>query len=40
MKSKEGFTLIEVIAVIILGIIALLTIPSISKYIVGTKNTA
>ena len=38
-KNKKGFTLIEVLAVImILGILLLIAVPSISEYIMGTKR--
>ena len=41
MKNKKGFTLIELLAVIIiLGVLLLIAVPSISKYIENSrKNT-
>ncbi len=40
IKKNDGFTLIEVIAtIIIIGILAIITIPAISKYINSTRNT-
>ena len=40
MKDRRGFTLIEIIAVvIIIGIIALIVVPSVSGYISGTRNS-
>ena len=39
MKNKKGFTLVELLAVIvILGILALIIVPAISSYIVNTKD--
>lgn len=41
MNSKKGFTLIEIIAVIvIIGIILIITIPAVSKYIMTSDNSA
>ena len=40
MKNRKGFTLIEIIAVvIIIGIIALIVVPSVSSYIFNTRNS-
>ena len=39
MKNRRGFTLVELLAVIvILGILALIIVPAVSNYIVNTKN--
>ena len=41
MKKNKGFTLIEIIAVvIIIGIIALIAVPSVSSYIANSRKTA
>lgn len=41
MKNNKGFTLIEILAVIIiLGIIMLITIPAVSKYILSSKKSS
>ena len=40
MKNKKGFTLIELLAVIImLGIVALIAIPAVSKYLNSSTDT-
>lgn len=40
-KNSGGFTLIEIIAVvIIIGILAIVTVPSVSRYIANTRKTA
>ena len=40
MSNKKGFTLIEILAVIIIiGIVAIIAVPSITKYINGSKDT-
>ena len=40
MKNRKGFTLIEILAVIIIiGIIAIIAIPSISKYLNSSKDS-
>ena len=40
MRNKNGFTLVELLAVIvILGVIALIAIPSYNNYIKKTKDT-
>ena len=40
MSNKKGFTLIEILAVIIIiGVIAIIAIPSISKYLKSSKDT-
>ena len=40
MKNKKGFTLIEILAVIIIiGIIAIIAVPSISRYLNSSKDT-
>lgn len=39
MKNKKGFTLVEVlVVVVILGLILLIAIPSVSKYINQSKR--
>ena len=39
--NKRGFTLIELLAVVvILAIIALITVPAVSRYILGTRDEA
>ena len=41
MKDRKGFTLIEIIAVIvIIGVIAILIVPTVSGYIVNTRSSA
>ena len=41
MKKNKGFTLIELLAVIIIiGFIAIIAIPSISRYLISSKNSA
>ena len=41
MEGKKGFTLIEIIAaVIIIGVLALIVVPSVSNYIFNSRNTA
>ena len=40
MRNKNGFTLVELLAVIvILGVIALIAVPSYNNYIKKTKDT-
>ena len=40
MKNSKGFTLIEILAVIIiLGILMIIAIPAVTKYISGSKDT-
>lgn len=39
-KTKKGFTLIEIIAaIIIIGILAIVTVPAVSKYVNNSKDT-
>jgi prepilin-type N-terminal cleavage/methylation domain-containing protein len=39
IMNKKGFTLIEVIAVIIIiGVLALVTVPAVARYITSSKN--
>ena len=41
MKNRRGFTLIELVAVIIiLGVLLVIAIPTVSQYIKGTRGTA
>ena len=41
MKNRNGFTLIEILAVIIiLGIVMLITIPAVSKYILSSNRAS
>ena len=41
MRNEKGFTLIEILAVvIILGIIMIITIPAVSNYIVSSNKSA
>ena len=41
MKDRKGFTLIEIIAVvIIIGVLALIVVPSVSGYIFNSRKTA
>ena len=40
MNNKKGFTLVELLAVIVmLGIIAFVAIPAVSSYLISSKNT-
>ena len=40
VRRKKGFTLIEIISVIIiLGILSIITIPAVSKYIINSRET-
>ena len=41
VKSKKGFTLVELLAtILILGIIMIIAIPAVSKYIMGSRESA
>ena len=41
MKNKKGFTLIELLAVIIiLGILMIIAIPSVTKYISDSRKSS
>ncbi len=41
MKNKKGFTLVELLAVVvILGLIILVTIPAVNRFILNSKEKA
>ena len=40
MKNKNGFTLVEIISVVvILGVLALIAVPAVSGYITNSRKT-